>query len=65
LEHGSLVVQEGLHRLTQILDKMKPVDDLLSLRCSLANAISIDRTSITTDDPDGGMLCEPGRHGRR
>ena len=41
LERRSVVDQEGFQRLAEVLDEMKPIDDLHRVGCPPANAVGI------------------------
>ena len=55
-----MVEQEGFQGLAEVLDEMKPVDDLHRLGRPPANAVGVEVAAITTDDGDRRMLGQPG-----
>ena len=49
-----------LHCLAQILDQVKAIGDLTSLRCALPSTLSIKTVAVTGHDPHGRVFAEPG-----
>jgi hypothetical protein len=62
LERRPLVVQKGLDGFAEVFNQMKAIHDLHGLRFATAYAIGIERTPVSTDHGNGGMLREPGGH---
>lgn len=40
IEDGPLVMEEGFHRLTEILDEMKAIGNLYNFRCTARRALN-------------------------
>jgi hypothetical protein len=43
----------------KVLDQMKPIGDLLGLRCAFTGGLRIQAAAVATDDLDGGMVTQP------
>src|SRR5438105_2527752 len=50
LEDGLLVVQEALHRLTEVLDQVKTIGNLDGLRCTARRTLDVGIAAIPADD---------------
>lgn len=44
---------------TKVLDQMKPIGDLLGLRCAFTGCLRIQAAAVPTDDLDGRMITQP------
>jgi hypothetical protein len=58
-ENGLLVVQEALHRLTEVLDEVKTIGNLHGIRGTACRAININIATIPADHRDAGMPPKP------
>jgi hypothetical protein len=59
-----MVDQEGFQRLAEVMDEMKPLDDLHGVGCPPANALGVQITPIAAHDRNEWILDQPGRYGR-
>ena len=54
-----MVIEHALERIDQVLHEVKAISDLDSVRCAGAGALSIDLSTVASDDFDARVRLQP------